>query len=73
MNGDNTGNRPRRHYLILVIPYIWFFAVVGINRIHALILGIPLLEWWMMLGVLVCMASLAAVWCIDRRREAAMH
>ncbi len=62
--------RARRHWLLLVIPYLWIvFAVPLINRIHYEPGGIPFLMLWMGAGVVVTSLSVGAVFSIDRRRK----
>jgi len=57
---------------VLVIPYLWTVAAVpAINLVHASPLGVPLLLWWAMAGVLVCTGSIAVVWRIDNARAEA--
>jgi len=58
----------RLRFAILTIPYLWLVAAIPFvgyrdNRI----LGIPVLEVWMLAGVVVCSACLAAA--TYRRRD----
>lgn len=62
--------RARRHWLLLVIPYLWIvFAIPLVNRIHYEPAGIPFLMLWMAAGVVVTSLSVGAVYSIDRRRR----
>ncbi len=54
-----TGSRLR--FAILTVPYLWLVAAIPfVGYRHAQILGIPVLEVWMLAGVLVCSGCLAA-------------
>lgn len=57
----------RRHRVLLVVPYLWSVAAIPlVNRFHAAPLGVPLLLWWMLAGVVVTSLCLAVVWRIDQ-------
>lgn len=65
-------NRRRRYRLVLLVPYLWSVAAVpAVNTVHASPLGLPLLLWWVLVGVLVTSGSIALVWRVDRAREGA--
>ncbi len=54
-----TGSRLR--FAILTIPYLWLVAAIPfVGYRQAQILGIAVLEVWMLAGVLVCSGCLAA-------------
>ncbi|GLY70536.1 DUF3311 domain-containing protein [Amycolatopsis taiwanensis] len=62
--------RRRSYRLLLVVPYLWSVAAIPvINTVHASPLGIPLLLWWALAGVLVTSVCLGVVWRLDRARE----
>jgi len=51
----------RRRFGILVIPYLWLVgAITVVGYLHGRILGVPVLEVWMLAGVVVCSVCLAA-------------
>lgn len=59
----------QRHRLVLVIPYLWTVAAVpAVNVVPVSPLGIPLLLWWALAGVLVCTGCIGVVWRIDNAR-----
>jgi uncharacterized membrane protein len=63
--------RRRRYRVLLIVPYLWSVAAIPlVNRVHATPLGIPLLLWWALAGVVVTTLSLAVVWRLDQAREA---
>ncbi|AMM31565.1 hypothetical protein SA2016_0877 [Sinomonas atrocyanea] len=67
---ERTVPRPRRHLILLAIPYLWSIAAIpAVGTTHAAPAGVPLLLWWMLAGVLVTTGVLAIVWRIDERRE----
>lgn len=69
--GGRAAPRRRWYLLLLVIPYLWsVVAAARVGTVHALPLGVPLLLWWMLAGVVVTTATLALVWRIDERRNA---
>lgn len=56
-----TGAFSRRRFAILVIPYLWLVgAIPFIGYLHGQVLGVPVLEVWMLAGVVVCSVCLAA-------------
>ncbi len=58
----------RLRFAILTVPYLWLVAAIPFfGDRHAQILGIPVLEVWMLAGVLVCSGCLAAA--TYRRRD----
>lgn len=60
--------RKRRHRLLLVVPYLWSVGAIPlVGYVRAAPGGIAFLLWWMLVGVLVTFASLAAVWWLDER------
>jgi uncharacterized membrane protein len=60
-----------RHRLLLLVPYIWSVAAIPlVNRVHATPLGVPLLLWWALAGVVVTTVCLGIVWRLDRAAEA---
>lgn len=60
-----AGHR-RPYRLLLVVPYLWSVAAIPlVNTVHATPLGIPLLLWWALAGVLVTSACLGVVWRLD--------
>lgn len=51
----------RRRFAILVLPYLWLVgAIPFVGHAHAYIFQVPVLEVWMLTGVIVCSACLAA-------------
>ena len=61
-------------------PYRWLAALpaagllIGVpfaNRVHAYVLGLPFLLFWIVAWVLITAALLACVEALDRRRDAA--
>jgi len=51
----------RRRFAILVVPYLWLVAAIPfIGYAHTRVAGVPVLEVWMLVGVVVCSACLAA-------------
>lgn len=57
----SPGTSRTRRFLILVIPYLWLVgAIPFIGYLHQRVLGIPVLEAWMLAGVVVCSLCLAA-------------
>jgi hypothetical protein len=63
--------RKRRHRLLLIVPYLWSVAAIPLVGYVRVSPGeIPFLLWWMLVGVLVTFASLAAVWWLDERGDA---
>ena len=59
----------RWRFAILAVPYLWLIAAIPfVGYRHAQILGIPVLEVWMLAGVLLCSGCLAAA--TDHRHDA---
>ncbi|TNC26445.1 DUF3311 domain-containing protein [Amycolatopsis alkalitolerans] len=59
-----------RHRLLLLVPYLWSVAAIPlVNSVHAAPLGVPLLLWWALAGVVVTTGCLGVVWRLDRARE----
>lgn len=57
----------RPHRILLIVPYLWsVLAVPLVNTVHAAPLGVPLLLWWALAGVVVTTVCLGVVWRIDR-------
>jgi hypothetical protein len=54
----------RRTLLWLLVPYLLFVvAIPFVNRIDPVVLGLPFLFFWVLIGVLV---SPAAIWLASR-------
>jgi Protein of unknown function (DUF3311) len=61
--------RPRRHRLLLLLPFLWCVAAVPwAGRVRYAFGHVPFLLVWMVAGVLVGSAAIGAVYLIDRRR-----
>lgn len=43
----------------LVVPLVWVVAIPFVNRIDPVVLGLPMLAWWVVLAILV---SPLAMW-----------
>jgi hypothetical protein len=60
-SGRYTRIAARRRFAILAIPYLWLVgAIPFVGYRDQTILNIPVLEVWMLAGVIVCSACLAA-------------
>jgi hypothetical protein len=56
--------RGRRSLLWLVVPYLLFVvAIPFVNRVDPVVLGLPFLFFWVVIGVLL---SPAAIWLASR-------
>ncbi len=56
-----TRTAARRRFAILLIPYLWLVgAIPFVGYRDQRIIDIPVLEMWMLGGVIVCSACLAA-------------
>lgn len=63
-------NRTRKHWLLLLIPYLWSVLVIPlVNHIRFEPFGVPFLEVWMIAGVLVSSICIAIVYQIDKKRR----
>ncbi|MEV0069340.1 MULTISPECIES: DUF3311 domain-containing protein [unclassified Amycolatopsis] len=68
MSEPKAPARRRRHWLLLLVPFVWCIAAIPLaNRVHYLFGSIPFLLVWMTLGVLAGSAAIGAVYVIDRR------
>lgn len=60
--------RFRKHWLLLVIPYVWgVFLIPWANGVKTQPFGMPFLEVWMLLGVVVASICVGIVFIIDKR------
>ena len=58
----------KRYWLLLLVPYVWMVFLIPLaNTIRVSVFGIPFLEVWMMLGVIIVSGSIGSVWVLDRR------
>ncbi|WBX84163.1 DUF3311 domain-containing protein [Sphingosinicella microcystinivorans] len=75
MDGDiQFGKVRRRRYyrLLLLLPFVWQVGLAyAVNDISARPLGLPFPMVWQMLGILVASGTIAIVYAIDKRLEAA--
>lgn len=61
--------RPRKHWWLLAIPYLWCIAAIPmVNRIDYVFGNIPFLLVWMIAGVVISSVCVSAVYLIDRSR-----
>jgi hypothetical protein len=59
----------RKHWWLLLIPYLWCIAAVPfVNRVGYIFGNVPFLLVWMIAGVLLSSACVTSVFLIDRRR-----
>ena len=59
-----TRYRGRRSLLWLIVPYLLFVAAIPlVNRVEPVILGLPFLFFWVLVGVLV---TPLAIWLASR-------
>lgn len=57
--------------ILTVIPFIWMILLLPVvNRIEPTIDGIPMLAWWVQLGVVVTVICIRQLWKIDMAEEA---
>lgn len=67
-SGRSEHPRPRRHWWLLVLPYLWCIAAIpAVNRVGYVFGSIPFLLVWMIAGVIVSSGCIAAVYFVDRR------
>lgn len=65
-SSHTTGGR--KHWLLLLIPYVWCIAAIPlVNRIEYIFGNVPFLLVWMIAGVLLSSACVTTVFVIDRR------
>lgn len=66
-SGPSERPRPRRHWWLLVVPYIWCIAAIpAVNRVGYVFGNIPFLLVWMIAGVIISSGCIAAVYFVDR-------
>ncbi|MCA4132517.1 DUF3311 domain-containing protein [Arthrobacter sp. M4] len=66
--GPSVRPRPRRHWWLLVIPYLWCIAAIpAVNRVGYVFGNVPFLLVWMIIGVIVTSGCISAVYFVDRR------
>lgn len=54
-----------------VIPFIWYLAAFPfVNKVYPLVLGLPFVAFWMVLGAFVTVGCIAAMRYYDDRNEA---
>jgi Protein of unknown function (DUF3311) len=70
----NDRPRPgRAHYWLLVVPFVWQLALAPlVNHVVIRECPIPFPMLWQMLGVVLASVTIAAVFRIDERKEAAL-
>ena len=69
---DERPRRTRAHYWLFVVPFVWQLALAPyVNDLVIRGCPIPFPMLWQMIGVVLTSAIIAAVFCIDRRAEAA--
>lgn len=76
MSGDkrikNLPRRSRTHYWLLVVPFVWQLALAPyVNDVVIRGCPIPFPMLWQMMGVVLTSATIAVVFRIDQRSEAA--
>lgn len=76
MSSEGQINGPRRrrrmHYWLLVLPFVWQLALAPyVNDVVIRGCPIPFPMLWQMMGVVLASATLAVVFRIDERDEAA--
>ncbi|BCW44767.1 DUF3311 domain-containing protein [Arthrobacter sp. StoSoilB5] len=60
--------KPRRHWWLLLIPYLWCIAAIpAVNRVGYVFGNVPFLLVWMVAGVIVTSACITVVYFVDRR------
>lgn len=59
----------RKHWWLLVIPYVWCIAAIPlVSRVDYIFGNVPFLLVWMIAGVLISSACVTTVFFIDRSR-----
>jgi hypothetical protein len=76
MSGESKGNDPprrgRAHYWLLGLPFVWQLALAPyVNEVVVHGCPIPFPMLWQMMGVVLASATIAVVFRIDQRDEAA--
>jgi uncharacterized protein DUF3311 len=69
-SGDPAAGGPRPHRWLALLPSI--LLLVGsplANRVHAYVLGLPFLLFWILCCVLITSLTMAVVEALDRRHE----
>lgn len=65
--GSAERARPRRHWWLLVIPYLWCIAAIpAVNRVGYVLGNVPFLLVWMVAGVIITSGCIAVVYFVDR-------
>lgn len=65
-----AGRRPWYHWLVMLPAVGMLGGVPFVNRVHPLVLGLPLLFAWLVGWVLVTSAVMGCILVLDRLREA---
>ena len=72
MTGSPTPARARRYrWLALLPPVALLVGIPFVNRVHPLVLGLPLLLAWIVGWVIATSAVMGCVWMLDRARSRA--
>jgi hypothetical protein len=62
--------RPRRHWWLLTIPFLWCIVAIPVVNQKAYVWGsVPFLMVWMAAGVIVSSAVIGVVYAIDSRND----
>lgn len=60
--------------ILFIIPFIWSVVLVPfVNRVQPLVLGLPFLAFWEILGVLITSLCIGIMYYIDYKNEELME
>lgn len=60
--------RFRKHWLLLAVPYVWSVLLIPwVNGVKAHPFGMPFLELWMLIGVILSSLCVGVVFAVDKR------